>query len=103
MTEREIPFGLSTEQDTRVYLRESVLRILGMTPQPLRWAELTNALGLLSNDVRSACEWLMDHGYIAPVRVAHGALRSVEAFWTLGERGVAWARAHGALGRNSAC
>jgi DNA-binding IclR family transcriptional regulator len=85
------------EHETPVATRERVLRILGMTRRPMRWSELTNALGLLSSEVRTACEWLMDHGYIAPTRLANGALRSVEALWTLGDRGIEWARANGAL------
>ncbi len=88
---------MDLEHETIVYVRERVLRVLGMTRRPMRWSELTNALGLVSNEVRTACEWLMDHGYIAPTRLASGAVRSVEALWTLGDRGIAWARAHGAL------
>lgn len=85
------------EQGALVAARENVLRILGMTQRPLRWAELTNALGVLTDEARVACEWLMDHGYIAPIRVASGAAKSVEALWTLADRGFAWARLNGAL------
>jgi hypothetical protein len=85
------------EQNALVAARERILRILGMTQRPLRWAELTNALGVLSEDARVACEWLMDHGYITPVRIANGAARSVEALWTLADKGFAWARHNGAL------
>ena len=70
-----------------------------MTQRPLRWAELTNALGVLSDDARTACEWLMDHGYITPVRVANAAAR--EALWTLADKGFAWARLNGALAPQS--
>ena len=85
------------EHESVVHMRERVLRILGMNRGPMHWSELTSALGLLSSDVRSACEWLMDYGYIAPIRIATGTLRSVEALWSLGDRGVEWARANGAL------
>jgi hypothetical protein len=71
-----------------------------MSPRPLRWAELQNALGLLTHDARVACEWLMDHGYLAPMQLAGDATRSTEAVWTLGDRGRAWARRNGALTRN---
>lgn len=80
------------EYESIVDARESVLRLLGMTQRPLRWAELQNALGLLTQEAGAACEWLMDHGYIAPVRMAR------EALWTLGEKGREWALKHGALG-----
>ncbi|MEJ1961612.1 MAG: hypothetical protein WDO56_08745 [Gammaproteobacteria bacterium] len=80
-----------------VAARERILRLLGMTQRPLRWAELQGALGLLTNDARIASEWLMDHGYIAPISLVKGAARSVEALWTLADKGRAWARDHGAL------
>ncbi len=86
-----------SEQNALVAARERILRLLGMTQRPLRWAELTNALGVLSDEARGACEWLMDHGYIAPIRIASGAARSVEALWTLADKGFAWARRNGAL------
>jgi hypothetical protein len=85
------------DRNAPVVARERILRLLGMTPRPLRWAELQNALGLLTNEARFACEWLMDHGYIAPTRLVMDAARSVEAFWTLGDRGRAWAIRNGAL------
>jgi hypothetical protein len=77
-----------------VAARERILRLVGR--KPLSWSELQNALGLLTNEARLACEWLMDHSYIAPMRMVRA--RSVEAVWTLGDRGVAWARRNGALG-----
>jgi len=80
-----------------VAARERILRVLGSAPRPLRWAELQNALGLLTNEARAACEWLMDQGYIAPTQLIKGAARSVEAFWTLGEKGRVWAQRNGAL------
>ena len=83
--------------------RERILRVLGSAPRPLRWAELQNALGLFTNEARSACEWLMDHGYIAPTALMQGAQRSVEAFWTLADKGRAWAIKHGALARPQHC
>jgi hypothetical protein len=85
------------EQRSLVAARERILRILGMTQRPLRWMELTSALGVLSDEARGACEWLMDHGYIAPIRLANGAAKSVEALWTLADKGFAWARLNGAL------
>lgn len=73
--------------------RESILRLVGQCPR--RWAELQNALGLLTNEAKSACEWLMDHSYIAPMKPARIQSRSDDALWTLGERGQAWARRNG--------
>jgi hypothetical protein len=73
--------------------RERILRLVGA--KPLSWSELQNALGLLTNEARLACEWLMDHSYIAPMRMMRA--RSVEAVWTLGDRGLAWAKRNGAL------
>lgn len=80
------------EFETRVAARESVLRLVEMTGRPLRWAELEGALGFLTKDARVASEWLMDHGYIAPVRLAG---RSLEAMWTLGDKGRAWVSRQG--------
>jgi hypothetical protein len=85
-----------------VAAREQILRVLGMASRPLRWAELQGALGLLTNEARSACEWLMDHGYIAPMAFVKGAASSVEALWTLGDKGREWAREHGALSPGAA-
>jgi hypothetical protein len=85
------------DHESVVAARERILRLVGMTPRPLRWAELQNALGLLTHDARLACEWLMDHGYIAPMEMARDAACSMEAVWTLGDRGRAWARRNGAL------
>lgn len=77
--------------------RERILRVLGSAPRPLKWVELQNSLGLLTNDARSASEWLMDQGYIAPTQLDRGAARSAEAFWTLGDKGRAWARRNGVV------
>ena len=85
------------EHEALVAARERILRLLGMTQRPLRWAELQGALGLLTNEARLASEWLMDHGYIAPTALAKGAARSAEALWVLAEKGRQWARSHGAL------
>lgn len=79
------------EQRTRVSARERILRVLATTPRPLRWAELTSSLGSFGDEIRLECEWLMDHGYIAPVP----ALSASEALWTFGDRGVAWAKRNG--------
>jgi hypothetical protein len=90
-----------TESNARVSARERILRVLGTTQRPLRWAELTDVLGALSDEARTECEWLMDHGYIAPVRApGDGADRS-EALWTFGDRGLAWARHNGARPRSA--
>lgn len=89
-TTRTVRNGL----EAPVVARERILRLLGMNSRPLRWTELQNALGLLTNEARTACEWLMDHGYIAPIRLMEGA---VEVLWTLGDRGRAWATRNGAL------
>lgn len=86
-----------SEHNSLVAARERVLRVLGMTQRPLRWTELTSALGILSDEARAACEWLMDYGYIAPVRLASGTAKSVEALWTLADKGLAWARRNSAL------
>ena len=88
---------MHNEHETLVAAREHILRLLGMAQRPLRWTELQNALGLLTNEARSACEWLMDYGYIAPIRLVQGATRSVEATWTLDQKGRTWARQNGAL------
>lgn len=100
--ESDDPRNHRPQLDAPVSARERVLRLLGMTRRPLRWAELTNALGYLSDEARTACEWLMDHGYIAPIRIANDAARSVEALWTLAEKGLAWARLNGALTASNA-
>ncbi|MEJ0038900.1 MAG: hypothetical protein WDO68_23010 [Gammaproteobacteria bacterium] len=84
------------EQRTRAFTRERILSVLGTTQRPLRWAELTEALGVLTDEGRMECEWLMDHGYIAPVRNRDEASRATETLWTFGERGLAWAKHHGA-------
>jgi hypothetical protein len=84
-----------TDNTLQVSTREYILRLLGMAPRPLRWAEMTDALEHLSNDARVACEWLMDHGYITPLRVVDGARRTVEAVWTLADKGLEWVSASG--------
>jgi hypothetical protein len=84
------------EQQTRAFARERILRVLGTTQRPLRWAELTGVLGSLTDEARAECEWLMDHGYIAPVRSRNGSDRGDEMLWTFGDRGLAWAKRHGA-------
>ena len=96
--ETDLARGSRNELDVLVAARERILRVLGMTGRPLRWTELQSALGLLTNEARSACEWLMDQGYIAPIKLVKEATRSVEALWTLGDKGRAWAMRNGALG-----
>jgi hypothetical protein len=94
------------EQRIRAFTRERILRILGTTQRPLRWAELTEVLGTLSEEGRTECEWLMDHGYIAPIRgrgsaVQEAAADENEALWTFGDRGLAWANRNGARPRST--
>ena len=90
------------EFESLVASRERILRLLGMAQRPLRWAELQSALGLRANDARSASEWLMDHGYIAPTALVKEAPRSAEALWALAEKGRAWAKLNGALATEGA-
>ena len=86
----------SNIQRTRAFARERILTVLEATQRPLRWAELTDVLGALTDEARMECEWLMDHGYIAPIRTRDEAARATEALWTFGDRGLAWARRNGA-------
>jgi hypothetical protein len=92
--------NIRPEHESVVAARERILRLVGMAPRPLRWAELQSALGLLTQDARLACEWLMDHGYLAPMQMARDPTRPMEAVWTLGDRGRAWAKRNGALTRD---
>jgi hypothetical protein len=85
-----------TESKARASARERILRVLGNTERPLRWAELTGVLGPLTDEARTECEWLMDHGYITPVRSPGEETAAAEALWTFGDRGLAWAERHGA-------
>jgi hypothetical protein len=84
------------EIDMLVAARERILLLLGSTQRPLRWAEIQGALGFLTREARLASEWLMDHGYIAPITLAKDAARSAEALWVLAEKGRDWARNYGA-------
>ena len=90
-----------TESNARASARERILTVLGTTQRPLRWAELTDVLGALTDEARLECEWLMDHGYIAPVRSRDDGTRASEALWTFGDRGIAWARRYGARPRSA--
>jgi DNA-binding IclR family transcriptional regulator len=67
---------------------ERVLRLLGMTQRPLKSGELANALGLFNAEARSACQSLIEHGYVT---------RRPMATWSLSGKGRNWARAQGAL------
>jgi hypothetical protein len=80
------------EQRSREFARERILEVLGTTQRPMRWAELADVLGGLTPHARMECEWLMDHGYIAPIQAADA---DDEVLWTFGERGLAWAECHG--------
>lgn len=84
------------EQRTRSFARERILRVLGTTQRPLRWAELADVLGGLTPEARMECEWLMDHGYIAPIQSPDQS--DGEALWTFGDRGLAWAQEHHRVG-----
>jgi hypothetical protein len=88
-----------TESKARASTRERILTALGTTERPLRWAELTDVLGTLTDEARAECEWLMDHGYIAPIGSREAGAGTSEALWTFGERGIAWAqgRQHSSL------
>jgi hypothetical protein len=81
------------DHQAHVVARERILRLL--CQRPLRWAEMQTALGLLTDEARFACEWLMDHSYIAPMKLVRDA--ALDALWTLGDRGRAWALRNGAL------
>jgi hypothetical protein len=83
------------EIEAVVAARECILQLLGRTQRPLRWAEIQSALGFLTTEARLASEWLMDHGYIAPIAMAKDAARSAEALWGLGEKGRLWANNRG--------
>jgi len=84
------------EQRMRASARERILRVLAATQRPLRWAELTSALARSRTRCRAECEWLMDHGYIAPVRMRDDAARAGEALWTFGDRGLVLGETNGA-------
>jgi predicted transcriptional regulator len=66
---------------------ERVLRLLGITQRPLKSGELANALGLVPSQTRSACESLIEHGYVTRRRVT----------WALSRKGRDWAKGQGAL------
>lgn len=101
MTDSKVPRSPWPEQRTRAFARERILRVLGTTQRPLRWAELTDVLGALTDEARTECEWLMDHGYIAPIRGRDEATSASEALWTFGDRGLAWANRNGARPRSA--
>ena len=89
-----------SESKARASARERILTVLGTTQRPLRWAELTDVLGALTDEARMECEWLMDHGYIAPIRSPDEGSHASEALWTFGDRGIAWATRYGARPRS---
>jgi predicted transcriptional regulator len=72
--------------------QERILRVLGMTQRPLAASELENALGLVAQEARSACKWLIEHGYITST-----AAQNASAQWTLADKGRLWAKHQGAL------
>jgi hypothetical protein len=77
---------------------ERILRVLGMTQRPLKSGELEMALGLFSNEARSACQWLDDNGYIErTVRIGRAAAQRAMTFWSLADKGRIWAKDQGAL------
>jgi hypothetical protein len=79
-------------------IHERILRLLGMTQRPLRSSELENALGLVTGEARSACNWLTQNGYItSTVRMRRAAAHWARTFWSLADKGRSWARAQGAL------
>lgn len=99
MTESNVPRTAWPEhpwphQQSRVFARERILSVLGEIRRPLRWAELADLLGGLTPEARMECEWLMDHGYIAPIRAPDQPEGDSEALWTFGDRGLEWAERH---------
>jgi len=77
---------------------ERILRLLGMTQRPLRSGELVGALGMFTYEVRSACAWLTENGYItSTVRIGRAAAHWARTFWSLADKGRSWARDQGAL------
>jgi DNA-binding transcriptional ArsR family regulator len=91
---RERRQGLAAPSATH----ERILRLLGMTRRPLRSGELESALGLVTQEARSACSWLTENGYISStVRMRKVAAHWARTFWSLADKGRSWARAQGAL------
>ncbi len=77
---------------------ERILRLLGMTQRPLRSGELEGALGLVTNEARSACMWLTENGYItSTVRRGKAAAQRAMTGWALADKGRSWAKSQGAL------
>jgi hypothetical protein len=91
-------FTESAEHAAPSTTHERILRVLGMTQRPLKSGELEMALGLFSNEARSACQWLDDNGYIErTVRIGKAAAQRAMTFWSLADKGRIWAKDQGAL------
>lgn len=79
-------------------IHQRILRVLGMTQRPLKSGELEMALGLVTTEARSACQWLDENGYIErTVRIGKAAAQRAMTFWSLADKGRMWARDQGAL------
>jgi predicted ArsR family transcriptional regulator len=77
---------------------QRILRVLGMTQRPLKSGELEMALGMFTNEARSACQWLTDNGYIErTVRIGRAAAQRAMTFWSLADKGRLWAKDQDAL------
>ena len=79
--ESQHPIAKSADQAAPRGTPERILRVLGMTQRPLKSGELEMALGLVSNEARTACQWLDDNGYIeCTVRVSRAAAQRALMF-----------------------
>lgn len=72
---------------------ERLLKALAAATRPLRSGELEQRVGLFTGELRGACAWLLDNGYITRqlrmVRTSVGRSASLKrlAFWSLSEKG----------------
>lgn len=98
MTESHYLPADSTQHSAPIATHERILRVLGMAQRPLKSGELEMALGLVSNEARTACQWLDDNGYIeCTVRIGKAAAQRAMTFWSLADKGRLWAKDQGAL------
>jgi hypothetical protein len=73
--------------------QERLLKLLAAAEGPLRSSELEQRAGLFTGELRGACNWLWDNGYVArsikKVRVQAGRAASLKrlAFWSLSDKG----------------
>ncbi len=72
---------------------DRLLRALDAASRPLRSCELERRVGLFTGELRGACAWLLENGYIVRrlrmVRTSVGRAASLKrlAFWSLSEKG----------------